>query len=668
MNPTRKILVFLLLIIFLAGCQSGSPSESTNLPVLPSATQTPEATLQITETQGPTPTPSITATPDARLPPERWQEWPIVPAVTGRAIEIYRQGLALGNNPHAFSKVGDCQSVKAAMMGYLDIPDRIPKTADYLALQETIDNFSGYFNTDGQAVKGGFNAAAALSPLWANPEVCLAGENPLECELRVTKPIIVFISFEVWWPGRTAEQYENYMRQIIETVIAHGAVPILGTKADNVEGDHSINLTTARLAHEYDLPLWNFWLAVQPLPNHGMDLERGDGFHITETDGWSVRSFTALQTLDSIWRGVRDATAADSAIPTATPIPVETSGLLPTPVSGPSLSNGDDLVVFGVAARDGNAYQPQGVYLFDLNMQTRAQLLGTGWDFQAAYPDGSSLLVNMGSSLYHTDGISLALISSDFYAFGNTGATYLDDGSIVFIVTQGTGTALAHAQNDGSGMTILTKPGETPIELYSSSDGISISWESGSCRAYRECDRQGAWLTDLQTGESRSLVGISHPLISPDGEVMAYVYDSGENKTNLALATADGIPTRTFPLYGDILVDYAWEPGGGWLAVHLAVWSDYYGKVTDGMNYLFDPQTFDTRRLPSVLLLNPRILWSTDGESLAWLGTDLLGDEYSIRLFRVDVQSGQTINLTDSLALGDMRYLFVTNGTFFVTP
>ncbi len=237
-----------------------------------------------------------------------------MPSATARAIEIYQAGLAMGNNPHAFSKTGDCQNIKEAFMGFFDLPDRYNLGTDYQYLQETIDNFSGYFNTDGQAVRGGFNAATVLSPLWADPEKCLPGENPLECELRTTKPSFVFISFEVWWPERTAETYEKYMRQVIDLVIAHGAVPILATKADNIEGDHSLNLTTARLAYEYDLPLWNFWLAVQPLPDHGMDKVRNDGFHIS-TEGWNVRSFTGLQALDSVWRGVRDAGTGESAHP-----------------------------------------------------------------------------------------------------------------------------------------------------------------------------------------------------------------------------------------------------------------------------------------------------------------------------------------------------------------
>jgi hypothetical protein len=664
----KRLSFCLLFFVFLSACGSATATPTAAVTELASATQTPELAPPPTAIILPTLAPNPTATLDTRLPPERWQEWPVVPAVTGRAIEIYQQGLAMGNNTHAFSKVGDCQSVKAAFMGFFDIPERYNLGPDYQYLQETIDNFAGYFNTDGQAVKGGFNAATVLSPLWANPDVCLAGENPLECELRVTKPSIAFISFEVWWEGRTVEEYEKYMRQIIETVIARGTVPILATKADNVEGDHSLNLTTARLAHEYDLPLWNFWLAVQPLPNHGMDPERDDGFHIS-TDGWNVRSYTGLQALDSIWHGVRDEGAASNlATPTPTSAPSGTSGLLPTPASGPTLAGSSERLVFGLAARQGSGYQPEGVYLFDFATETSAQLLGSGWDFQAASPDGRTLLVNLGDSLYRTDGLSLTLLTDQFYSYGQTGALYLPDGSLVFVLRQGAGTALARTQADGSGLTVLTGSGEAPIELYPSTDGVRLTWESGSCSAYGVCDQQGAWLTDLQTGQSRSLAGISRPLVSPEGAALAYEYIPEENKSNLAFATADGVPIRTFPVFGDILADYAWQPGGGWLAVHMAVRSDYSGRVTDGGNYLVDPQTLSTRALLSVLLLNPSLVWSPDGLSLAWLGTDWLETRYVIRLYRVDVESGQAANLIDSLGLGNTRYIFVTNAAWLAKP
>ncbi len=71
-----------------------------------------------------------------------------------------------------------------------------------------------------------------------------------------------------------------------------------GDQADNVEKDYSLNLTTAKLAAEYDLPLWNWWRPRRPLGDHGIDPYR-DGFHISVA-AWNVRSKTFLQTLDHL--------------------------------------------------------------------------------------------------------------------------------------------------------------------------------------------------------------------------------------------------------------------------------------------------------------------------------------------------------------------------------
>lgn len=663
----KKIVLFLIVFFQLIGCEGITSSQPfSELDSTPISSLDPELMPPSTTTVLPTLTPESTATSDTRLPPERWQEWPVIPAITGRGIEIYRKGSLLGNNPHAFSKVGDCQSVKAAFMGFLDIPDRIPDTLEYRNLQATIDNFSGFFDTDGQAVKGGFNAATVLSPLWANPDVCLAGENPLECELRLTKPIIVFISFEVWWEGRTPEQYERYMRQIIDITIDHGAVPILATKADNVEGDHSINLTTAKLAHEYDLPLFNFWLAVQSLPYYGLDPERDDGFHIS-TEAWNVHSFTGLQTLDSIWRGLREFSSGDSSLATTTPITGGTPEIIPSFESEPKLMDSNNSLIFGMAQREGSLYNPIGVTLYDFTLEQSRQILGTGWDFQDASSNGHSLLVNLNSSLYLTDGLTLTLVSSDFYNLGNVGAMFLDDDTIVFIKTKEMGTVIEKIPHSGGGSVELAGPIDPPIELYTSTDGVNITWESGICSSFRVCERRGAWMTNLLSGQFRSISSLSRPLIAPDGAALAYLYQNGENKTNLGFATSEGVPTRTFPLYGDILDAYAWEPGGGWLAVHLALRSDYSGLVTDGTNFLVDPTTFETKQFASILLLNPIIVWSMGGDKLVWLGTDWITEKYSIRLFEVEIDTGMTTNLSNKLSLSSSGYIFVTNGSWVDT-
>ena len=281
----------------------------TALPTIPAATlQALLSTLAATPPSATTvpgaPAAGPTATSEPRLPPEQWQQWPIVPTATARSRQIYQQGLALGSDPHSFSKIGDCQSVTAAFFGIYDKPGayELPNCSD--PLKQTIAWFSGSYWRDSQAVRGGFNVASVLSSLWADHKACRAGETPLDCEFRLHKPSIVLISMETCFEGRTAAVYEKYMRRILSYVIARGASPILATKADNFEGDQSINLTTARLAAEYDLPLWNFWRAVQSLPDHGMDITRPDKFHIS-VEAWNVRSFTGLQALDSVWRGVQ---------------------------------------------------------------------------------------------------------------------------------------------------------------------------------------------------------------------------------------------------------------------------------------------------------------------------------------------------------------------------
>jgi len=68
------------------------------------------------------------------------------------------------------------------------------------------------------------------------------------------------------------------MRKIIEYSIEQGVIPILTTKADNKEEDGSINATIARLALEYQVPLWNFYAAVDPLANNGL---QEDMAHLT---------------------------------------------------------------------------------------------------------------------------------------------------------------------------------------------------------------------------------------------------------------------------------------------------------------------------------------------------------------------------------------------------
>jgi hypothetical protein len=225
---------------------------------------------------------------------------------------IYQQGLALGNDPKHFSVIGDCQNVSSYFLSTFDKPGDFSLGDQHADLQPTIDYYQGSYSRKSLAVKGGFNVAAILSPLRADPKSCNKNESPLDCELRVWKPSVVIVSMETWWSEKPAEEYDKYMRHVIDRIIETGAVPIIATKADNLEGDNSINTTIAQIAYDYDIPLWNFWAAVQPLANHGLS---PDHFHLTFArnffddpsrmkSAWPWRNLTALQTLDVVHRGL----------------------------------------------------------------------------------------------------------------------------------------------------------------------------------------------------------------------------------------------------------------------------------------------------------------------------------------------------------------------------
>lgn len=251
-----------------------------------------------------TPLPS----PIPTLDPKNWMEWPVVPLLSDRVKEIYQAGIASGNQPNAFSKVGDCGSTPSWFLGDFDRGPRFYNLGDYTYLQTVIDYYQGSFGRTSLAALAGYNTSSVLTPLWSNKEYCAIDESPLACEYRLHRPIIALITLganDVYH----LESFEPQLRKIIEHSIQQGVIPVLATKPDNVEKDHRINQITAHLAAEYQIPLWNYWKAVQPLPNHGL---QEDGVHITFAGndfsnplnlqaGWPIRNLTALQVLYALY-------------------------------------------------------------------------------------------------------------------------------------------------------------------------------------------------------------------------------------------------------------------------------------------------------------------------------------------------------------------------------
>jgi hypothetical protein len=282
-----------------------------NPEISPTSTATPQSLAD-------TPVPTPSRTPTVSIPsqtltlaPDAWKSMPVVPTLSDRAIVIYQRGLAMGNNPHSFSKIGDGEISGVWFFTDFDSGPQYYNLGEYTDLQEVISYFPGSFKRWSQAAKRGFNTSRVLDPSLADHSVCNPGETPLNCELRLNQPSFAIISMgtnQIWTP----DVFSVELRKIIDGLIERGTVPILSTKGDNLEGDNRINIIIAGLAYEYDLPLWNFWLAIQPLPDHGLqaDLE-----HLTYArsffndpdamnKAWPVRNLTALQVLKAMMERV----------------------------------------------------------------------------------------------------------------------------------------------------------------------------------------------------------------------------------------------------------------------------------------------------------------------------------------------------------------------------
>jgi len=272
-----------------------------------SATKVPQEDGEVTGTRGNVAQPtSMIPTDEARLLPANWQEWPVVPEVTERAKDIYRIGLEQGRDPQAFSVIGDCHSAPDVLFARLVDPE-FTRPAEYSNYVETLDVYSGSWERDFVTVKNGMSAASIRSPYWNDEERCEVDESPLACEIRLHNPSIIIISIGTNWLEEEYEPFEDYYRKALDEIIAAGIVPVIATKADPTDPDFPLNLIMARLAYEYDIPCWNFWSAVQDLPDHGLDVDYEEGHHLLHA-AWDVKRFTGVQVMDALYQALKDET------------------------------------------------------------------------------------------------------------------------------------------------------------------------------------------------------------------------------------------------------------------------------------------------------------------------------------------------------------------------
>ena len=247
----------------------------------------------------------ITPTPitNSRLSPEFWRNWPVLPQFSEKALAILEKGLENPNlDSHAFSRVGDCQfTTDTFLAGYVKGVYSVPQ-----GYKETTHFFRESFVRDSVTAANGLGINSVLNPFFglaAGNTQCMGYETPLDCELRTRRPAIVLVAMGTNWKPYAELTFEKNLREVVDIILASGALPILATKADNIEEDWKLNLAIARVAYDYDLPMINLWLAVQDLPNHGLSAPANE--YLT-ADAWMVRNNVWLKTLEPVRMALDD--------------------------------------------------------------------------------------------------------------------------------------------------------------------------------------------------------------------------------------------------------------------------------------------------------------------------------------------------------------------------
>ena len=243
-------------------------------------------------------------------------EYPYLSDISPRVYQIFSAGQARGNRPNVFAVVGDSNSQHPAFLRPFDQGNY--NLGSYAYLQATVDFFRGSFAHNSAAAAGGFNTAKVLDPGQAPPGC--DGLSPLACEYSRLRPSIALILLGTGDQHAWRDFEANY-RRIVEITIDAGVIPVLITKADDLEATEGnapygyINSKIAQIAREYQVPLLNLRQVVVRLPSRGM---LWDGFHYNYPDdersawftpeylqyGYNQRNLTALQVLDVLRRRV----------------------------------------------------------------------------------------------------------------------------------------------------------------------------------------------------------------------------------------------------------------------------------------------------------------------------------------------------------------------------
>ncbi|MEM6530924.1 MAG: SGNH/GDSL hydrolase family protein, partial [Chloroflexota bacterium] len=192
---------------------------------------------------------------------------------------IYRAGLAQGNRPDVFSKVGD--SITVAGQYLTPVGDGVYDLGPHTDLRRTIDHYSSVelrrgnsFQNQSLAAGNGWGTLTILDPDMAKADACNLGESPLECEYRYSQPSVALIMLGTNdLTYLSVDEFTANLQRIVDLSVESGVIPVVSTIPwrEGFEAQvETYNAAIAQLAERNNIPLWNYAAAMAPLPANGI--------------------------------------------------------------------------------------------------------------------------------------------------------------------------------------------------------------------------------------------------------------------------------------------------------------------------------------------------------------------------------------------------------------
>ncbi len=294
---------------------------------------------------------------------------PIIPTINASMVThlqgILQQGEAKGNRPDVFAKMGDSITESESFLTDFGDPHYDPASlGDHADLLATINYFrqttlpdsytqiwyqvANSFSVASPSAVSGWSVDQALDPAQLDPSyapTCPAPSNtPLTCELARLHPGFALIMYGTNDLIRFNDPaiFQTQLQNLVQQTMDAGTIPILSTIPPRLDAtDQSVaqgeldsrvatyNAAIAAVAQDKNVPLINFWRALQPLPHFGIDTDNvhpnvlHGGDHATLTAeglqyGYNMRNLITLETLAEVKTEVIDGAAV--VVPVVQPV------------------------------------------------------------------------------------------------------------------------------------------------------------------------------------------------------------------------------------------------------------------------------------------------------------------------------------------------------------